>query len=501
MNCYIFFSDNDGEKVTKQASRYLEVFYAGKFDLSEMRMHLQQYVNEITDVLTTPEEMQNYSNFCDALYRINSITNFYYTPRPDGSLPEMDQRAKMKLRESYQRAMREAAPLLTDEDTGEVGTEMRRIARELSPLLQVDADALDQVDVTKTPMHLPEIIGKGRELAVDLQNNDAPTVSGASNTRQYIRVQGANGSEAGYFTPTVEANPTKDYQALLDRLQEKYPAYRTVIDNLRTKDPSELAPMVTLNANPFVDLKGQTVQQKNNELTAFWYTDLYQPLGFNGAQIQPLARRNDFGRFSEELFSGLKPVRESYNNYIRGNGFLKVEEGANLDRRNIATYRMAGLLHKPELVAPARPMTVIRNGQPQSGTFMAEAQGTDVNRVKEGDPVLSYKPENLENPAVLPDIAAMQALDFICGNVDRHPGNFLLRFDPKEGENAKLTGITLIDNDMSFSHAGADGLKYGIKFIRPEEMGVVGEDFLQRDAPDDPGPDGDHAFGLRSLEG
>ena len=49
----------------------------GKFDLSEMKMHLQDYVSEISDLLTTPEEMQNYSNFCDALFRINSITNFY----------------------------------------------------------------------------------------------------------------------------------------------------------------------------------------------------------------------------------------------------------------------------------------------------------------------------------------------------------------------------------------------------------------------------------------
>ena len=449
----------------------------GKFDLSEMKMHLQDYVSEISDLLTTPEEMQNYSNFCDALFRINSITNFYYTPRPDGTLPEMDQRAKMELRESYQRALREAAPLLSEEDTGEIGTEMRRIARELAPLLQADADALDQVDVSKTPMRLPEIIGKGRELAVDLQNNPVPSLSGESNTRQYIRVEGANGSETGYFTPSVQANPTKDYQELLDRLQAKYPAYRTVIDGLRAKEPGDLRQVLSLGTDPFATLNGRTTQEKRREMDAFWFTDLYRPLGFNGTQIEPLSRRRDYRQFSEELFSGLKPVRENYYKYVRGDGFLQVQEGANLDRRNLAMYRMAGLLHKPELVAATRPMTVIQNGQPQTGTFMAEAQGIDINRVQEGDPVLGYKPENLENPAVLSDIAAMQALDFICGNVDRHPGNFLMRFDPKEGENAKLVGITLIDNDMSFSHAGAEGRKYGSKFIRPEEMGVIGEEF------------------------
>ena len=448
----------------------------GKFDLSEMRMHLQSYVREISDLLTTPEEIQNYSNLCDALFRINSITNFYYTPRPDGTLPAMDQRAKMELRQSYQRALQEASPLLSDEDTGEIGLEMRRITRELAPLLQADADALDQVDVSKAPMRLPEIIGKGRELAVDLQNNPAPSVSGNSNTRQYIRVEGANGSETGYFTPSVQAAPTKDYQALLDRLQDKYPAYRTILDEMRTKNLQEIGSLHTLEENPFLPLQGQTVQEKRNELEAFWFTQFYQPLGFQGNQIGPLAQRSDYTQFTDELFSGLKPVRENYNKYIRGDGFLQVQEGSNLDRRNVAMHRMAGLLHKPELVAAARPMTVIQNGQTQSGTFMAEVHGTDINRVNPGDPILSYKPENLENPAVLPDIAAMQALDFICGNVDRHPGNFLLRFDPKDGANAKLTGISLIDNDMSFSHAGAEGRRYGSKFVRPDEMGVIGED-------------------------
>ena len=447
-----------------------------KFDLSEMRMHLRSYVNEIADTLTTPEEMQDYANLCDALFRIQSITDFYYTPRPDGSLPEMDQRAKLELRESYQRALREAAPLLSEEDTGEIGSQMRRIARELTPLLQADADALDQVDVSKTPMKLPEIIGKGRELAVELPNDPASQVSGSSNTRQYIRAEGPGGSETGYFTPTVQAAPTKEYGELLDRLQAKYPAYAQIIGEMRGKDLAQLGGVISLDTNPFLMLDGQTAQEKRNEMEAFWFNQFYQPLGFRGDQIGPLASRRDYQLFTEELFSGLKPIRRSYNNYIRGDGFLQVREGANLDRRNLAMYRMAGLMHKPELVPATRPMTVIQNGQPVTGTFMAEAQGTDISRVKEGDPIFGYQPENLENPAVLPDIAAMQALDFVCGNVDRHAGNFLLRFDPKEGADARLVGITLIDNDMSFSHAGAEGRKPGTRFIRPEEMGVIGEE-------------------------
>ena len=450
----------------------------GQFDLSAMRTHLGNYITEISDLLTTPEEVQNYSDFCDALFRIQSITNFYYTPQSDGSLPVMDQRAKLELRESYARALREAEPLLAEEDTGEIGTEMRRITRELVPLLQSDADALDQVDLSQRTMSLPEMIGQGRELVVDLGDHAAPVVSGSSNSRQYIRIGDHNNAETGYFTPTVTVEPTKEYTELLNRLQEKYPAYRPLIDELRNKSLQDISSVITLDEDPFSGLQDRTVQEKRAEMERFWFQDFYNPMGFRGDQIEPLAQRRDYNVFTDELFNGLKPIRTHYHNYTAENSaFLKVKEGANLDRRNLGMYRMACLLHTPDLVAAARPMTVLQNGQRVTGTFMAEAYGVDVNHVQEGDPILGFKPENFENPAVLPDIAAMQALDFICGNVDRHPGNFLMRFDPPEGENARLVGITLIDNDMSFSNAAGTGRKYGTKFIRPDEMGVIGEKF------------------------
>ena len=110
---------------------------------------------------------------------------------------------------------------------------------------------------------------------------------------------------------------------------------------------------------------------------------------------------------------------------------------------------------------------------------MQTADGVDLTNIKPDAPLLGYTAKNFDNPAMFDDIAAMQGLDFICGNIDRHPGNFFMRFDNPNSKDAKLCGITLIDNDLSFSNAtDLPSDRRGSKFVLPSEMGVIGEDFV-----------------------
>ena len=44
----------------------------------------------------------------------------------------------------------------------------------------------------------------------------------------------------------------------------------------------------------------------------------------------------------------------------------------------------------------------------------------------------------------------LQVLDYICGNIDRHPGNILYQFGEDKNGKAVLKGICGIDNDTSF---------------------------------------------------
>ena len=58
--------------------------------------------------------------------------------------------------------------------------------------------------------------------------------------------------------------------------------------------------------------------------------------------------------------------------------------------------------------------------------------------------------ESPYNKNLFCDLADMQVLDYICGNVDRHKGNMLYKTEKDKDGKVKMTGIVGIDNDASF---------------------------------------------------
>ena len=446
-----------------------------EFDLSAVKANFDQYIKQIGDLLTSGPEMDRYMNFLSEIYSINSLTNFFYTPDANGNFPVMTEQQKAELMSAYQHAIREAAPILSGEETGPVGEAMRTITREMVPMLQMDSVALEMAG--SEPLTLPQTISRGRTQIVDFGDQPMPVRSGASSQRRQITVSNGLTTENGFFTPTTVTDPDSDYVKLLDRLEKKYPPeYKPILDEMRRTKPARLNSMPGMPwAADFYRLaEGSTPEERRASMLFNLDTYFYEPVGVGTDTLNTLSQRPDFFAFSDELFDGVKQTVTDYDKYIAGS-FLKLNPGANIDKRNTAVTRMAGLLGKPDLVAKSRPMTVIQNGVPVTGTFMEEAQGVDLTNIREGDPVLQYKDDAFDNPLVLEDIAAMQALDFITGNVDRHPGNYFLRFNPKDPENAKLVGLTLIDNDMSLSDANGTQRR-GNMFVLPREMGVISED-------------------------
>ena len=123
-----------------------------------------------------------------------------------------------------------------------------------------------------------------------------------------------------------------------------------------------------------------------------------------------------------------------------------IADGSRIDSRNAAMSAVADLLHMPNVIARSRPMVLRdKNGNEIQGTFIAEAQGEDMQN-------LSAEAANIDKAAVegtdgkaFKDMADLQVLDFICGNVDRHYANMFYQL-----KNGKLVGVQGIDNDCSF---------------------------------------------------
>ncbi len=137
----------------------------------------------------------------------------------------------------------------------------------------------------------------------------------------------------------------------------------------------------------------------------------------------------------------------------------------NVTDRNCAMTRIANVLGLGKLLADSHSMTIVdeKTGDKIDGVFMSTSKGTlfadlmldegyktAVNKVKnEKNPYKTDKgdleyPIDIKSNYLKKDLADMQILDFICGNVDRHQENMTYIID-----GGCMTGVQGIDNDKS----------------------------------------------------
>ncbi|MBO4887151.1 MAG: hypothetical protein J5589_02400 [Firmicutes bacterium] len=150
---------------------------------------------------------------------------------------------------------------------------------------------------------------------------------------------------------------------------------------------------------------------------------------------------------SKAIKTMTKETTKLYNNGLFVNGSAGIPAKARIDKRNAAMSSVADLLGMPNIIARSRTMKIrTKDGQDVEGVFMEEAKGFDANHPPASALTINSKSMQGTNGRAFRQLADIQALDYICGNVDRHGGNMLYTFDKKD----KLIGIQGIDNDCSF---------------------------------------------------
>ena len=149
-----------------------------------------------------------------------------------------------------------------------------------------------------------------------------------------------------------------------------------------------------------------------------------------------------------------------------------------MDDRNAAMSKVASLLGVSNLICNAISMRFKdEKGNVVSGTFMEMAKGIDCTNPQQNllgrlNPDAAFR----DNPTVLRDLANLQALDYICGNTDRHALNMVFTFE--DGYPPQVTGVQGIDNDLSF---GAKDFPDGhSKLSSLDNMRVIGEEMARK---------------------
>jgi len=112
----------------------------------------------------------------------------------------------------------------------------------------------------------------------------------------------------------------------------------------------------------------------------------------------------------------------------------KIDCGRNLSDRNVATSRTATLLGVQDMICDSRTATIMMDGKVIEGNLMENTGGVPTD---END--FSYSSHAISQ------LFTLSVFDFICGQTDRHYGNFHGIMDGDQ-----IMGIKCLDNDMAF---------------------------------------------------
>lgn len=284
---------------------------------------------------------------------------------------------------------------------------------------------------------------------VEVSNEQLRRVGGNLSSRIQLNVDFDGVATKGVFTKHSNYEPTTQFVSLLDEMEAKYgkfSSFWTALDDVRFFEGG----FSGATATNFIHSTHSTVydatpEQRNAAMQNFKALTALDLYGEANEEFEKY--RNDPDFFNALFDFSVKAEKLSTSIGINEE-LLGLHSGENIDSRNSAMSSVANLLGVNDLIAKSKQLAVkMPDGRFEVGTFMEFVDGKDLTQLDGIDEMRIAPLEAYEGSNAKIQLANLQVLDYVCGNVDRHLGNILYQFDP---ETHKLTGIKGIDNDASF---------------------------------------------------
>ena len=173
---------------------------------------------------------------------------------------------------------------------------------------------------------------------------------------------------------------------------------------------------------------------------------------------------NDLFRQKEaEFVKALQMFCKKSNEYYTATVKAHINPGEIISTRNVSTSRVAERLGIGEIVAASQTVLVQKE---DGGIIRANSmEGAETKSLNELQAYCAIEGKTLTiAPKAINQIFSMQILDLICGQVDRHGGNYHVFYDETEENKVVITSIKAIDNDMSFG-SGIRGLSQSGEYM------------------------------------
>ena len=437
---------------------------------------------EFYEELKGTEYLQQFQPFFDAIKAADDAMSALHQRDRYGRIPLLTAERRDMLMQLHEALGREAETLIANEAVPE---EKKDVVKKLASLGAANYRHFRAYD-PKHPVSLPELLEDVRTLTLDTRDAVLKRKMGAvQNARQPLTFIDDSGKEiTGLFTPKKVSNIWKHMEDMLkanvpktDISAEGKEILNGIMNKLDTPygaeclglpaDADRSAKLAALYMQVIHKRKG-SVEDEIIGLVAKLYSTPEHPM-------TPEEAAKKLGKHGVQIFD--LALTDQGTPLLNNNIIAKMHDGARLDNRNAAMSSVAELLNVPNLLAKSVPMKIIdKSGNEIEGTFMKQAVGVDVGNLAWEHRNLGTSSMKNHDGRAMKQLADLQILDYICGNMDRHAANMLYQFD----DNGKLIGVQGIDNDTAFGTAVP---KYG-DFVGhmtlPENMLAVSESMARR---------------------
>ncbi len=440
----------------------------------------QNYLNSLDE-----QEKKKFETYLQALKDLNNLTDRFY--RTDAGHINLNEETYQQLMTSYSAALKTGGVF----ENSPVPEGMKQTIQAVQDLLIKDYGELSRVSVRDEVISLPMVIDRARGLAVQAPNRKIDSVGGALSTRMKVSVLNDKGKRVdGFFTTHSNLELVKDLaramgstaaeidtviaakKAAKDQSGDiKY--LKVAAETLRKySDPKKAQTLFSPSKMSDKDVPW-TIRDTWDEYKAAYKAkpsfidfldvvdtrfEMWRLLGVGEDTAEEIAARIEFtkpvkkpapgaAKTPYEIIAGLRKslkgvqMQESIYKHV-----LNVSDGANISRRNCAFSTLAGLCGVSGLVAGAQLMTIQQNGKTIEGVFMENAKGMGAGAFNMGHPIVKMTADEFVTPQARMELAAVQLVDYIGLNADRHTGNMSYITNEK----GQLVGIQCYDNDSTF---------------------------------------------------
>ena len=397
----------------------------------------------------------------------------YEDPNEDGNYPPVTAEEYRRLEETFDDAVKFTNDFLKEPVGDNVQDNVRhQLTKNLNKEFLSKA-YVEFKNVKPNPdKSLHESMESFRYQNVTLNSDDLRRLGGnlSSRTQLSIDLDGVNAK--GVFTETTAFKPTERYENLLADFKLKYEKFSSFFASLN--DETFYARKLTeLGSHYFTNPSTGLLRDDDRETQQQTLERIESALEMDS--FHDIAEEWEKYKNDPDFYHAMTDFciqAEQFNNYVGVyEGNLHLQDGQIIDNRNCAMSSVANLLGAGDLLAKSKQLSVkMPDATFKTGTFMEFAEGKDITNLDAIDEMRLAGLDAYESPEAKIQMANLQIIDYICGNVDRHPGNILYQFDP---ETKKLTGIKGIDNDASFLRTPINWTTGSGQLASIRELGVI----------------------------